>query len=69
MLLKAKLYQTNNYFRNYKNQLSENWKNVYLSFKVNIWGVYLADIHLISIYNKGFCFLLIFIVNTYELFL
>ena len=35
-----------------------NKRKVYSSFKVNIWGVDLADMHLLSKFNKGFRFLL-----------
>ena len=45
---------------NFINQLLENLKKrkVYSSFKDNIWGVDLADIQLISKYNKGIRYLL-----------
>ena len=33
-------------------------RKVYSSFKDNIWGVHLADMQLISKFNKGFRFLL-----------
>ena len=33
-------------------------RKVYLAFKDIIWGVYLADMQLISKFNKGFRFLL-----------
>ena len=44
----------------YISQLLENLKNVslYSSFRENIWGAYLADMHLISKYNKEIRFLL-----------
>ena len=35
--------------------------NVYYSFKDNLWGTYLADMQLISKYNKRIIFLLFFI--------
>ena len=35
-----------------------NKRKVYYSFKDNIWGVYLADMQLLSKFNKGFRFLL-----------
>ena len=41
---------------NFINQLLKNFKKeeeVYSSFKDNIWGVDLADMQLISKYNKG----------------
>ena len=41
---------------------------VYSGFKDHIWGAYLADMQLISKYNKGFRFLLcllIFLVNMF----
>ena len=40
------------------NQLLGNIKKVYSSFKDNICGVYLADMQLISKYNKGIRYLL-----------
>ena len=33
-------------------------RTAYSGFKVNIWGAYLADMQLISKFNKGFRFLL-----------
>ena len=52
-----------NQLKNYTNQLLEIKKKrtVYSGFKDNIWGADLADIQLISIFNKGFRFLLCFI--------
>ena len=46
------LNQINNYLMNLINQLLGNLKKVYSLFKDNIWGVDLADMHLISKYNK-----------------
>ena len=45
---------------NFINQLLEKLKKrkVYSSFKYNIWGVDLADMQLISKYNKGIRYLL-----------
>ena len=45
---------------NFINQLLENLKKrkVYSTFKDNIWGVDLADMQLVSKYNKGIRFLL-----------
>ena len=43
-------------------------QRVHSSFKDKIWGAYLADMQLISKYNKGFRFLLlllIFLVNIH----
>ena len=42
------------------NQLLENLKKekIYSGIKDNIWGAYLADVQLISKFNKGFRFLL-----------
>ena len=40
-----------------------NKRKVYSSFKDNIWGVDLADIQLLSRFNKGFRFLLCVIDN------
>ena len=45
---------------------------VYSSFRDNIWGADLADMQLLSKFNKGFRFyyvLLIFLVNMLRLFL
>ena len=45
---------------------------VYSRFKDNIWGADLADMQLISKFNKGldfYCALLIFLVNMLGLFL
>ena len=43
----------------YTNQLLDNFKKeVYSGFKDNIWGADLADMQLISKFNKGFRFLL-----------
>ena len=47
-------------------------RKVYSTFKDNIWGADLADMQLLSKYNKGIRFyyvLLIFLVNMLELFL
>ena len=47
-------------------------RKVYSTFKDNIWGADLADMQLISKFNKGFRFyyvLLIFITNMLGLFL
>ena len=47
-------------------------RKVYSSFKDNIWGADLADMQLISKFNKGIRFfyvLLIFLVNMHRLFL
>ena len=48
------------FFRLSTNQLLENKKTkiVYSRFKDNIWGADLADMQLISKFNKGFRFLL-----------
>ena len=45
---------------NFINQLLENLKKrkVYSSFRDNIWGAYLADVQLLSKFNKRFRFLL-----------
>ena len=44
---------------NYINRSLKNLrkKNVYLSFKDNLWGVDLADMQSLSRYNKGFKYL------------
>ena len=49
-----------NYPKNYTNQLLENFKKrkVYSGFKDNTWGADLADMQLISNFNKGIRFLL-----------
>ena len=49
-------------------------RKVYSSFRDNIWGVDLADMQVLSKYNKGYRFLLcvifiIFLVNMHEQFL
>ena len=47
-------------------------RKVYSSFRDNIWGADLADMQLLSKFNKGFRFyyaLLIFLVNMLGLFL
>ena len=50
------------------NQLLQNLGKVYSSFRDNIWGVDLADMQLLSKFNKGFRFLLcvIDIFSKYE---
>ena len=40
-------------------------RKVYSSFRDNIWGVDLADMHLLSKFNKGFRFLLC-VIDTYS---
>ena len=40
-------------------------RKVYSSFRDNIWGVDLADMHLLSKFNKGFRFLL-FIIHIFS---
>ena len=47
-----------NQLKNYTNQLLEIFKNVYSGSEDNIWGADLADIQLISNFNKGFRVLL-----------
>ena len=62
-----------NYLKNYTNQLLENLKKkVYSGFRDNIGGADLADIQLISKFNKDLDFyfvLLIFLANMLGLFL
>ena len=41
-----------------------NKRKVHLPFIDNIWGVYLADMHLITKFNKGFSFLCV--IDTYS---
>ena len=50
----------NNQLKNFINPLLKNSKKrkVYSAFKDNIWGADLADMQLISKFNKGFRFLL-----------
>ena len=59
-VLKMKLKKINNQLKNYTNQLLENLKKGkgYSSFKDNIWCADLADMQLISKFNKGIRFLL-----------
>ena len=56
---KLKLYQINNKLKNYTKQLFNKLKNEYtLIFLDKIRGVGLADLQLLSKFNKGFRFLL-----------
>ena len=62
-LNKIRVFQTClhiNQLNNYTNQLLEDLKKitVYSRSKINIWGAYLANMQLISKFNKGFRFLL-----------
>ena len=43
VVLKMKLNETNNYLKNYTNQLLNNFRKVYSSFKNTIWGADLVD--------------------------
>ena len=43
---------------NFINQLLKNLRKMYSSFKDKIWGVNLANMQLLSKFNKGFRFLL-----------
>ena len=54
--LKMRLFQIKNYLKNYRNQLSETLTKE--SILDNIWGADLADMQLISKFNKGIRFLL-----------
>ena len=45
-------------------ELAEN-RNLYPSFKGNIWGAHLADMQLISEFNKGIRFLL-FVIDIFN---
>ena len=47
------LKKINNYLMNFINQLLINLKKVYSSYKDNIWCVDLADMQLISKYNRN----------------
>ena len=54
-----RIFQNSNYQKNYRNQLLENLKKeVHAPFLDNIWGADLADMQLISKFNKGIRFLL-----------
>ena len=56
--LKVKLYLINNWQKNDKNQSLENLiKNVHSPFIDNIWGTDLADMQVVSNFNKRFRFL------------
>ena len=61
--LKIKIFLIKNSQKNYTNKLSENLrKGKYTQlFTGNIWSADLADMQLISKFNKGFTFLLCFI--------
>ena len=48
VVLKMKLNETNNYLKNYTNQLLNNFRKVYSSFKNTIWGADLVYMQLIS---------------------
>ena len=69
VVLKMKICLIKNYQKNYTNQLLENLiKGKYHSpFIDNIWGANLADMQLISKFNKGIRFLLcvIYIYSKY----
>ena len=54
--LKMRLFQIKNYLKNYRNQLSETLTKE--SILDNVWGADLADMQLISKFNKGIRFLL-----------
>ena len=56
VVLKMKICQTSNLLKNYTNQLLQNLKNG--KYTQNIWGADLADLQLISKFNKGICFFL-----------
>ena len=57
-----KLNKIDNLLKNYINQLLKNFKKEkYSSFRDNIWGADLADMQIISRFNKGVTFLLCFI--------
>ena len=60
VVLEMKLHKISNQLRNHTNELLENFKKrrVYSSFKDNICGADLADMQLISRFNKGIRFLL-----------
>ena len=57
---------------NFIKQLLENLRKLYSSFRDNIWGADLAEMQLLSKFNKDLEFyyvLLIFLVNMLGLFL
>ena len=71
-ILKMRIYQASNLQKNYTNQLVENYtylqrkkstliykeRKVHLSFIRNVWGLNLAEVQLITKFNKRFKFLL-----------
>ena len=59
MLLKIKLYQTKNQLKNYTKQLLENVK------KKSVRNTDLADMQLVSKFNKEFQFLL-YVIDIYS---
>ena len=54
--LKMRIFQTNSQLKNYTNQLLQNSRKVQSHFIDNIWGAGLADMQLISKFNKGIRF-------------
>ena len=54
--LKMRIFQTNIQLKNYTNQLLQNSRKVQSHFIDNIWGAGLADMQLISKFNKGIRF-------------
>ena len=71
-ILKMRIHQASNLQKNYTNQLVENYtylqrkkstliykeRKVHLSFIRNVWGLNLAEVQLITKFNKRFKFLL-----------
>ena len=60
VVLKMKIFQTKNKLKNYTKQFLEtfNKRKVHSAFIDNIWRADLADMQLISKFNKGIRFLL-----------
>ena len=51
--LKMRIFQTKSQLKNYTNQLLQNSRKVQSHFIDNIWSAGLADMQLISKFNKG----------------
>ena len=65
--LKMKLFLTKNQQKNYNNPIIRKFEKISLdsSFINKIWNTDLADMQLISEFNKGFRFLLLFLLLTF----
>ena len=80
-ILRDKAFNNNNNKQNmqlakiFHKPIIRNFKKraVYSGFKDNVWGAYLADMQLISTFNKGFrflfCVIMLFLVSMLDLFL